>query len=104
MTTKEEQPLFNGMLPEKTIDINRLMMVLTVRWYFPVIGILLAVSIAYLQLRYTKPIYSAKLTMKFDDDKGGSMNDLFKYGRVSGRIENLLKTEAEVMKSRSMAK
>ncbi|MFN6357858.1 MAG: GumC family protein [Bacteroidota bacterium] len=87
---------------EKTIDLNRLIMIVLSRWYVPVITTFISISIAFIQLRYTSPLFSAQLTLKFDDDKGSQITDLFKYGRVSGRIENLLKTESEVMKSRSM--
>ena len=103
MNTQQEQNLRLLNEPEKTIDLNRVILIVMARWYIPVITIAIALGMAFLQLRYTKPMYAAALTIKFDDDKGNQMSDLFKYGRVSGRIENLLKTEAEVMRSRSMA-
>lgn len=88
---------------EKTIDINRVMQVLLRRWYIIAIFILASLTIAFIQLRYTKPLYSAEILIKFDDDKGGQVSDLFRYGRLSGRIENQLKTEAEIFKSRSLS-
>ncbi len=103
MIQKEEQNIVNQVQTDKSIDFNRVLMVVMARWYIPVVTIVASLSIAYLQLRYTKPMYSAKLSMKFDDEKGGQVSDLFKYGRISGRIENILKTESEVMKSRTMA-
>jgi tyrosine-protein kinase Etk/Wzc len=88
---------------ERIIDINRLLQVLVRRWYLIAAFVVASLAIAYIQLRYTKPLYSASILIKFDDDKGGQVSDLFRYGRISGRIENQLKTEAEIFKSRSMA-
>lgn len=87
---------------ERTIDINRVVMVILRRWYILLIFILASLSVAYLQLRYTKPLYIASVQIKFEDDKGNQVGDLFKYGRISGRIENQLKTEAEIFKSRTL--
>jgi tyrosine-protein kinase Etk/Wzc len=88
---------------ERTIDVNRLGQVIVRRWYIIALFILASVTIAYLMLRYTKPLYTTSVYIKFDDDKGSQMNDLFRYGRIAGRIENQLKTESEIFKSRSLA-
>lgn len=103
MQQNNDQNIINQIQTDKSIDFNRVLMVVMARWYIPLATVIVSLGIAYLQLRYTKPMFSAKLTMKFDDDKGGQMSDLFKYGRITGRIENILKTESEVMKSRTMA-
>ncbi len=103
MTSQQQNNLISAIEPEKSIDLNRVILILMARWYIPVLAIVVSLALAFLQLRYTKPMYAANLTLKFDDEKGSQMSDLFKYGRVSGRIENLLKTEAEVMRSRSMS-
>lgn len=88
---------------ETTIDINRLLQVLVRRWYIILAFILASILIAYIQLRYTQPLYTSSIFVKFDDDKGGQVSDLFRYGRISGRIENQLKTESEIFRSRTLA-
>lgn len=88
---------------ERTIDLNRVLQILVRRWYIIAGFVIGSLIIAYVQLRYTKPLYTASVFIKFDDDKGGQVSDLFRYGRLSGRIENQLKTEAEIFKSRTLA-
>ncbi len=88
----------------KTLDINKLAIIILARWKIVVTSILLSLTVAYIQLRYTKPLYKATTSLKFEDEKGGQVSDLFKYGRISGRIENLIKTEALVLQSRTMSK
>ena len=87
---------------ERTIDINRVIQVILRRWYVLAIVISVALVIAYIQLRYTKPLYTASVQLKVEDDKGNQVGDLFRYGRISGRIENQLKTESEIFKSRTL--
>jgi capsular exopolysaccharide synthesis family protein len=79
------------------------MQVILRRWYVIALFILAGLVVAYLNLRYTKPLYTSSVNIKFDDDKGTQMSDIFRYGKVSGRIENQLKTEAEIFKSRTLA-
>lgn len=101
MSNSEQIKLFKDQI-ERTIDINRVIQVLIRRWYIIASFIAAALIIAFIQLRYTKPLYTASLLIKFDDDKGGQVSDLFRYGRIAGRIENQLKTEAEIFKSRGL--
>lgn len=102
MSKNEENILLKGEL-ERTIDINRVAQVLIRRWYVIILFVLAAITTAYLILRYTKPLYTTSVHIKFEDDKGNQMSDLFRYGRIAGRIENQLKTEAEIFKSRTLA-
>lgn len=101
MSDSDQIKLYKDQI-ERTIDINRVLQVLIRRWYIILSFVAAALIIAYIQLRYTKPLYTASVLIKFDDDKGSQVSDLFRYGRVTGRIENQLKTEAEVFKSRSL--
>ncbi|MFN9110913.1 MAG: GumC family protein [Bacteroidota bacterium] len=87
---------------DKTIDITRVLKILWIKWYIIAAFIGASILVAYIQLRYTKPLYEAGLLIKYDDDKGGQMSDLFKYGKLSGRIENQLKTESEIFRSRTL--
>ncbi len=102
MTDQEQIRLYKEQI-EKTIDINRVFSVVLRRWYVVLTCILVALAIAYLHLRYTKPLFLASLQMKVEDDKGNQVGDLFRYGRISGRIENQLKTESQIFKSRTLA-
>lgn len=102
MTEQDQIKLYKEQI-ERTIDIGRLISVVLRRWYVLVAIIAMSLSIAYVQLRYTKPLYTASVLIKVEDDKGNQVGDLFRYGRITGRIENQLKTESEIFKSRTLA-
>lgn len=102
MTDNDQLKLYKDQI-ERTIDINRVIQVILHRWYVLVLTIAAALAIAYINLRYTKPLFSTTVNIKFDDEKGTQMSDLFRYGKITGRIENQLKTESEIFKSRSLA-
>jgi uncharacterized protein involved in exopolysaccharide biosynthesis len=101
MTDQDQIKLYKDQI-ERTIDINRVISVVIRRWYVILTCIVVALAVAYIQLRYTKPLYTATLQIKVEDDKGNQVGDLFRYGRISGRIENQLKTESQIFKSRTL--
>jgi len=95
---------FNSPQMKKTaIDLNKVFTILLYRWYIIVFSIALCLFGAFLQLRYTTPLYRATLSMKLEDEKPGQISDLFKYGRTTGKFDNFMKTEAEIIKSRQYA-
>jgi capsular exopolysaccharide synthesis family protein len=102
MSNQDQSYIQEG--PAKSIDLTKIAIIILSRWYVIATTLLLSFTIAYIQLRYTKPLYKATTSLKFEDERGGQVSDLFKYGRISGRIENIMKTEAEVLKSRRMSK
>lgn len=88
---------------DKSIDINRVLSIVISRWYFIVGTLSIALIIAYVHLRYSQPKYLAETIIKFEDERGGQIGDLFKYGRLSGRLDNMMRTEVEVLESRTTA-
>ena len=86
----------------KVIDINKLLLIIGRRWYVIFLSLVISLTVAYLKLRYTKPIYQASITIKLDDEKPNQISDFFKFGKATGKLENLLKTESEIIKSRSI--
>ncbi len=86
----------------KIIDINKLLLIIGRRWYVIFLSLVISVTVAYLKLRYTKPIYQASITIKLDDEKPNQISDFFKFGKATGKLENLLKTESEIIKSRTI--
>ncbi|MES2559966.1 MAG: polysaccharide biosynthesis tyrosine autokinase [Bacteroidota bacterium] len=85
------------------IDPNKIFAILLRRWYVIALSVLICLSVTYIQLRYTKPLYRASITLKLDDEKPSQISDLFKYGRASGKFDNFLKTESEALRSRHYA-
>jgi capsular exopolysaccharide synthesis family protein len=101
MTEQDQIKLYKEQI-ERTIDINRVIQVILRRWYVLLFCIAAALVVSFIQLRYTKPLFTATLQIKVEDDKGNQVGDLFRYGRISGRIENQLKTESQIFKSRTL--
>ena len=101
MTDHDQIKLYKDQI-ERTIDINRVIQVILRRWYVIIACVAVALTIVFIQLRYTRPLYTASLQIKVEDDKGNQVGDLFRYGRISGRIENQLKTESQIFKSRTL--
>jgi capsular exopolysaccharide synthesis family protein len=87
----------------KSIDLNKIIAILLSRWYLLLFPPLIALTVAYIILRYEKPVYISSTNIKFEDDRGAQLSDIFRYGRSSGRIENLMKTESEVLNSKKLA-
>jgi len=86
----------------RTIDINKVFVILLSRWYFIVLSVTICLVITNLMLRYSKPVYMATMTLKLEDEKPNQLSDFFKFGRPTGKLENFLKTESEIMKSRTL--
>jgi tyrosine-protein kinase Etk/Wzc len=95
----EPQELFPYEEQKTVVDPNKIIAILYRRWYIIAVSVLLSLLVAFLQLRYTKPLYTAVIKLKLEDDKPNQMSDIFKYGRTTGRFDNFLKTETEIIKS-----
>jgi capsular exopolysaccharide synthesis family protein len=85
----------------KSLDVNKLITIVLSRWYFILGALVIALTVAFIHLRYAQPKYLAETVIKFDDERGGQIGDLFKYGRLSGRLDNMMRTEVEVLQSRA---
>lgn len=95
----DPQEIFPYEEKKTVVDPNKILAILYRRWPIIATSVALSLLIAFLHLRYTKPLYTAVIKLKLDDDKPSQMSDLFKYGRTTGRFENFLKTETEIIKS-----
>lgn len=56
---------------EQAIDLRNIIKKCLHHWYWFVIGLLIAFSIAYFYLRYTAPVYQTEAELLIKDDKGG---------------------------------
>ncbi len=85
------------------VDLNKIISLLISKWYIFALSLILAITFSYLKLRYTTPLFKSSINIRVEDERGGQLNDLFKYGRANGRIDNVLKTESEILKSHSLS-
>lgn len=103
MQTEEKQQTPINRTSEGTIDLHKIITILLRSWYYIVGAVIICMVIANLLLRYSKPLYVANLSMKLEDEKPNQINDFFKFGKASGKLENFLRTETEILKSRTYA-
>jgi capsular exopolysaccharide synthesis family protein len=87
----------NGRLPEREggIDIQRIIFLVLKYWYFIVLSLLLALTLAYLLNRYTVRIYPVSMTILIKDEpeKDNSIVDLLYNGRGFTPGKNYLNEE-----------
>ncbi len=88
---------------QPSIDINRILHIVLRRWFVIVGALLVSLFVAFIILRYTKPKYRASIKLKLDDEKPNQISDLFRFGRTTGKFDNFLKTESEVIRSKAYA-
>jgi len=91
----------NGL--NRIIDVNKILAILLSKWYFIIISVAICLLVSNLSLRYSKPIYLAELTMKLEDEKPNQINDIFRFSKALNKLDNFLKTESEILKSRTLA-
>lgn len=99
---EDDKLVFNKEI-HNVIDPNKIIAILLKRWYIIASTILISLLFTYISLRYTKPLYTASITMKLDDEKPTQVSDLFRFGRSTGKFDNFLKTEGEIIKSKAYA-
>ncbi len=90
---------------EKTyLNINELFLKVLYRWKWFVISAIITITLAYVKLKFTTPLYEGSATILIEDkEEGGSLSDLPSIQNLgvlnSGRkIDN----EIEILKSRSL--
>lgn len=88
---------------EKNVDLKRVLAIMLSRWYIIAIALLIALVVSYIKLRYTTPIYQANIYLRLEDEKNSGITDLFRFGRSGARLDNQMKTETEVIRSRTVA-
>lgn len=84
----------SGESPLEAIDFAKILYILRKNWYWLIIFPFLSVSVAYLYLRYTKPIFqsTANLKMEFKDESAGldlriGLNQENPIDNIAGELE-----------------
>lgn len=89
---------------EESIDVRALVWRYLRKWYLFVIFLLAAFAVAFLYLRYTRPVYEVSSVMMIKDEKKGMTGgmDILKDLDLGGN--KLVENEIEVLKSRTLMK
>ncbi|MFK8058546.1 MAG: GumC family protein [Polaribacter sp.] len=93
-------------LNSNTFNIREEIEKYSIHWKWFLLGGILSISIAYLYLRYTTPIYSASTTILIKDNKKSGISaelEAFKdLGIIGGGSSNNPDNEIEILKSRKI--
>lgn len=75
-------------------------------WPWFIIGVIIALSLAYIYLRYTTPFFQSTTSIIIKDSKGrGAASELAAFediGLISGMNSNSIENEIEILKSRQL--
>ncbi len=87
-------------------DLRKIWMAFVLHWYWFVLSVVVCMSVAFVYLRYTRPVYSTTMKVLIKDDEGkaktrqGTM-DLSQMGLVTN--SNGFDNELEILSSKSLA-
>ncbi|MCC7318449.1 MAG: hypothetical protein IT219_07935, partial [Bacteroidales bacterium] len=87
---------------EETIDLKALFFKFTRFWYLFAISVFIALLVAFLFNKYTKPVYEVKTSVLVKDQKGGKMDASALLGLNFGGQQNL-QNEIGILMSYSLS-
>ncbi|MCM1107540.1 MAG: polysaccharide biosynthesis tyrosine autokinase [Clostridium sp.] len=85
-------------------DFKKIWMMFVLHWYWFVFSAIVCLSVAFVYLRYTRPVYSTSMKVLIKDDNGKSRGggmDLSQMGMISNT--NGFDNELEILSSKSLA-
>ena len=102
----QEQFQSNNLKKEDNFDIRELTSRYFAQWKWFVFTVLLCLTFAYFNLRYSVPIYTATATILVKDDKkGGLQSELEAFSDMKMMaIKSNIDNEVEIIKSRTIIK
>lgn len=89
----------------KDFDLKEILKKYLIHWKWFVLGVTTCLLIAYVNLRYTIPLYQASTTILVKDDKkGGMASELTAFSDMglNGGLKSNLDNEIEILKSRTL--
>ena len=87
---------------EETIDLKALFFKFTRFWYLFAISVFIAMLVAFLFNKYTKPVYEVKTTILVKDSKAGKMDPSAMLGLSFGGQQNI-QNEIGILMSYSLS-
>jgi tyrosine-protein kinase Etk/Wzc len=92
---------------EESLNIREVIKPFVYRWYWFIVGAILAIIIAWFFLRYTIPVYNTESTLLIKEVKKSSsgqpeMSVLSEIGGVGGMGTNSVDNEIEIFKSKKL--
>ncbi|MBX0333237.1 polysaccharide biosynthesis tyrosine autokinase [Pontibacter sp. HSC-14F20] len=87
----------------ESLDIKVLVMRYMRYWYFFVIGVAIALTVAHLYLRYSTPVYSVKATILIKDESGADLANSGVFGDIAGlKASKSFSNEVLIIKSNGL--
>lgn len=90
---------------EKDFEYRAILNKYISHWKWFLLAMIISVSLAFLNLRYTKPLYNASTTILVKDDKkGGMLSELSAFSDIGAgnAIKNNLDNEVQILRSRTI--
>lgn len=99
-TSSNTQQRINHISQEETLNVQNFIPKVTSNWPWLALFLLLCLSISFIYLRYTPPVYKAAAKMMIRDEKKGSSldNALLKELNIQSNTQSL-ESEMEILKS-----
>ncbi len=106
--SEQLEPVFSDKTDQSSINninIEKILSKIFAYWPIFIISIIIALAIAYIQLRYATPVYKVDASVLVKDDKASTGGDAMVLQELGfntgvGRIDN----EVEILKSRTLMK
>ncbi len=105
MQVTNTHPSYPPPYPDDSLDLKKYFFMILANWYWFVISVFIALGIAWLQNRYTKPVYrvSASIMIQDENRRGLSGYENLIPGMEIFRNQIKVLNEIEVLKSYSLA-
>ena len=87
----EQEKYYNPELTEESVDYKALFLKFFRYWYYFLLSVVIALTIAYFFNKYTSPVYEVSGTMLINDPSRldpQTMIGMGSYGRVQNNIQN----------------
>lgn len=90
---------------EKDFEYRAILNKYLSHWKWFLLAMIISLSLAFIKLRYTKPLYNASTTILVKDDKkGGMLSELSAFSDIGAgkTIKNNLDNEVQILRSRTI--
>lgn len=90
---------------EKDFEYRAILNKYLSHWKWFLLALIVSLSLAFIKLRYTKPLYNASTTILVKDDKkGGMLSELSAFSDIGAgkTIKNNLDNEVQILRSRTI--
>lgn len=104
INSKELDSIYGSAGDESSLTLNEIFAKYLYHWPIFILGVLLSLSMAFVYMRYTQPVFAVNSTLLVKDDKKGNMpagNDILSELSLFG-VSKVVDNEIEILKSKTL--